>query len=318
MSLFSIETVPIPLDAETYLGEKREYTQIIPETEYIALTDNNYVPLTQVQISLCAKIGYTYYCEYVHLLKKCTEHTCMSVMYYDQESEIEANQCKTIVTFDNTPELKILDAGNILILSNLQKPWTIACKDISRVFEIEYSTYHVLNRSELCECSLTAGNYLLSQIDTNCGDMPEARDGYFITYYAFNKIIPDIITVKFDIQVDDRTITQSTLLHDDIPGYNLPTLEFVLPPVNDDEDLVLEEENPEIYMHLENVLVHMIDTQDVAIFKSQKDYVRNKQKLSEYISYAKNWKVLSVIFSYVAFTCDIILVLTLIVFFIRY
>ena len=52
MSLFSIETVPIPLDAETYLGEKREYTQVTPETEYIALTDNNYVPLTQVQISL--------------------------------------------------------------------------------------------------------------------------------------------------------------------------------------------------------------------------------------------------------------------------
>ena len=106
--------------------------------------------------------------------------------------------------------------------------------------------------------------------------MPEARDGYFTNYYAFNKIIQDVITVKFDIQVDDRTITQSTLLHDDISGYNLLTLEFVLPPVNDDEDLILEEENPEIYAHLENVLVHMIDTQDVAIFKSQKDYIKNK------------------------------------------
>ena len=318
MSLFSIETVPIPLDAETYLGEKREYTQIIPETEYIALTDNNYIPLTQVQISLCAKIGYTYYCEYAHLLKKHTEHTCMSAIYYDQESAIKANQYKTIVTFDDTLESKILYASNILILSNLQKPWTIACKDISRVFEIEYSTYCILNRSELWECSLTAGNYLLSQTDTNCGDMPEARDGYFTTYYAFNKIILDVITVKFNIQVDDRTITQSTLLHDDIPGYNLPTLEFVLPPVNDNEDLILKEENLEIYMHLENVLVHMIDMQDIAIFKSQKDYIRNKQKLSEYIRYAQNWQVLLVIFSYVAFTCDIILVLTLIVFFIRY
>ena len=318
MSLFSIETVPIPLDAETYLGEKREYTQIMPETEYIALTDNNYVPLTQAQISLCAKIGYTYYCEYAHLLKKPTEHTCMSTIYYNQESKIMANQCKTIVTFDNTPESKLLDAGNILILSNLQKPWTIACKDISRVFEIEYSTYCILNRSELCECSLTAGNYLLSQTDTNCRDMPEARDGYFTTYYTFNKIILDVITVKFDIQVDDRMITQSTLLHDDIPGYNLLTLEFVLPPVNDDEDLILKEENMEIYMHLENALVHMINTQDVAIFKSQKDYIRNIQKFSEYICYTQNWQVLSVILSYVAFTCNIILVLTLIVFFIRY
>ena len=159
---------------------------------------------------------------------------------------------------------------------------------------------------------------MLSQTDTNCRDMSEARDGYFTTYYAFNKIILDVITVKFDIQVDDRTITQSTLLHDDIPGNNLPTLEFVLPPVNDDEDLILEEENLEIYAHLENVLVHMINTQDVAIFKSQKDYARNKQKLSEYICYAQMWQVLSVVFSYAAFTCDIILVLTLIIFFIRY
>ena len=164
----------------------------------------------------------------------------MSAIYYDQESEIKANQCKTIVTFDNTLESKILDARNILILSNLQKPWTIACKDVSRVFEIEYSTYHILNRSELCECSLTAGNYLLNQTDTNYRDMPEARDSYFTTYYTFNKIILDVITVKFDIWVDDRTITQSTLLHDDIPRYTLLTLEFVLPPVNNDEDLILK------------------------------------------------------------------------------
>ena len=38
MSLFSIETVPVPLDAQTYIGEKREYTQITPETQLIALT----------------------------------------------------------------------------------------------------------------------------------------------------------------------------------------------------------------------------------------------------------------------------------------
>ena len=151
MSLFNIEIVPVPLDAETYVGDKREYTQIIPETEYIAFTDNNYVPLTQAQILLCAKIGYTYYCECAHLLKKCTEHTCMSAIYYDQESEIKADQCKTIVTFDNTPESKILNTGNILILLNLQKPLTIACKDVSRVFEIViYLGFGSLLRKDCC------------------------------------------------------------------------------------------------------------------------------------------------------------------------
>ena len=92
MLLFSIETAPVPLDAETYLGEKREYTQIIPETELIVLTKNNYIPLTQAQISLCAKTGYMYYCEYAHLLKKCMEHTCMSAIHYDQGSNIKAKQ----------------------------------------------------------------------------------------------------------------------------------------------------------------------------------------------------------------------------------
>ena len=130
MSLFSMETAPVPLDAETYKGVKREHIQIVPKTDYIVLTETNYVPLAQAQISLCAKKGYTYYCEYAHLLKKHTEHTCMSMIYYDQSSMIKAEKCKTMVTFDIILESKILDASDILILSNLPKLWTIDCKDI--------------------------------------------------------------------------------------------------------------------------------------------------------------------------------------------
>ena len=137
-----------------------------------------------------------YYCEYAHLLKKHTEHTCMSAINYDQSSQIKADKCKTILTFDTLPESKILDTGDILILFNLQKPWVIVCKDVDRTFELEYSTYHIINRSELCECSLTAGNYLLSHTASNCGDMPEAKDGFFTTYYAFNRIVLDMLMEK--------------------------------------------------------------------------------------------------------------------------
>ena len=319
MSLFSIEMAPVPLDAETYLGEKREYTQIIPETELIALTENNYMPLMQAQILLCAKIGYMFYCEYAHLLKKCMEHTCMSAIYYDQGSDVKAKQCKTIITFDIILESKILDAGNLLILSNLQKPWTIACKDISRVFEIEYSTYRILNRLELCECLLTAGNYLLSYTNINCGNAPEARDSYFITYYSFNKIILDVINEKFDIQVDENTKTQATLLHNDIPGYDLPTIDFVQTSIGDDEDIsMLEEDNSQIYAHLENVLVHMIDNQQTAIFKLNQDFNKNKEKISQYIKYAENWQVVSVMCSYMAIAWDVILIIAMIVFLLKY
>ena len=319
MSLFSIKTALVPLDAETYIGEKREYTQIIPETELISLTENNYIPLTQVQILLCTKVGDMYYCEYAHLLKKHMEHTCMSAIYYDQGSDVKVKQCKTIVTFDTILESKILDAGDLLILSNLQKPRTIACKDISRGFEIEYSTYHILNRLELCECSLTTGNYLLSYTNINCGNAPEARDGYFTTYYSFNKIVLDIITEKFNIQVDENTKTQVALLHVDIPGYDLPTIDFVQTTTDNDKDVsILEEDNSQIYAHLDNVLVHMIGNQEAAIFKSKQDFNKNKEKISQYIKYAENWQVSSVICSYTAMACDVLLIIAMITFVLKY
>ena len=148
----------------------------------------------------------------------------MSAIYYDQNSEIKAEKCNTIVTFDTTLESKIPDASDILILSNLPKPWTIVCKDVYRVFKLEYSTHCILNRSDLCECSLTAGNYLVNKTTSNCGGL------FFTTYYAFNKIVLDVLMEKFNIHVNDDTVTQSALLHSDISGYDLPSLDFVSPP----------------------------------------------------------------------------------------
>ena len=213
----------------------------------------------------------------------------MSAIYYDQGSNIKAKQCKTIVTFDTIPQSKILAAGDLLILSNVQKPWTIACKDISGVFEIEYSTYRILNRSELCECSLTAGNYLLSYTNINCGNALEARDGYFTIYYSFYKIVLDIIMEKFDIQVDENTRNQAALLHNDIPEYDLPTIDFVQTATDQDEDVsILEEDNLQIYAYLDNVLAHVTDNQQTAIFKSNQDFNKNKEKISQYMKYTEN------------------------------
>ena len=88
------------------------------------------------------------------------------------------------------------------------------------------------------------------------------RDDYSTTYYSFNKIVLDVITKKFDIQVDENTRTQAALLHGDIPGYVLPTIDFVQTSKYNDEDIsILEEGNTHIYAHLDNVLVHMIDKQ---------------------------------------------------------
>ena len=61
----------------------------------------------------------------------------------------------------------------------------------------------------------------------------------------------------------------------------------------------------------------MIDKQEAAIFKSKQNFNRNKENISEYIKYAENWQVISVICSYTAMACDILIV-AMIVFLLKY
>ena len=148
--------------------------------------------------------------------------------------------------------------------------------------------------------------------------MPEAKDGFFTTYYAFNWIVLDVLMEKFDIQVDEDTVTQLTLLHSDIPGYDLPAINFVSPSEEAQVSHILEEQDTMIYTGLEKVLIHMIDKQDAQIFKSHNDYIQNKRKFLQYLKYAETWQSASVICSYAAFLCDILLIVTFTAFFLKY
>ena len=62
----------------------------------------------------------------------------------------------------------------------------------------------------------------------------------------------------------------------------------------------------------------MVDEQDAQIFKSHNDYVQNKRKFLQYLKYAETWQSASVICSYTAFLCDILLIVTFIAFFLKY
>ena len=135
---------------------------------------------------------------------------------------------------------------------------------------------------------------------------------------AFNKIVLDVLMEKFNIQVDDDTVTQSALLHSDIPGYDLPAINFVSPKEGAQENHILKEEDSMIYTHLEKVPVHMIDEQDAKIFKSCNDYARNKRKFIQYLKYAEIWQSASIICSYAAFLCDILPIVMFIIFFLKY
>ena len=99
----------------------------------------------------------------------------------------------------------------------------------------------------------------------------------------------------------------------------MPTIDFVQTSIENDEDVsTLEEDNSQIYTHLDNVLVHMIDNQQTAIFKLNQNFNKNKEKILQYIKYAENWQVTSVMCSYTVIACDVLLIIAMIVFLLKY
>ena len=62
----------------------------------------------------------------------------------------------------------------------------------------------------------------------------------------------------------------------------------------------------------------MIDKQETAIFKSKQDFNKNKENILQYIKYAENWQVVSVICSYAAMACDVLLIIAMIAFLLKY
>ena len=64
----------------------------------------------------------------------------------------------------------------------------------------------------------------------------------------------------------------------------MPTIDFVQTTTDNDEDIsILEEDNSQIYAHLNNVLVHMTDNQKATIFKLKQDFNKKKKRKSHNI-----------------------------------
>ena len=108
------------------------------------------------------------------------------------------------------------------------------------------------------------------------------------------------------------------LLHSDIPGYDLSAIDFLSPSEEAQESHILKEQDATIYTHLEKVLVHMIDEQNAQIIISCNDYVQNKRTFLQYLKYAESWQSASVLCSYTAFLCNILLIVTFIAFFLKH
>ena len=182
MTLFSTETVPVPYDAETYLGLRQQYTEVQLNATYFVVGTDQYTLLSRKQLELCIKLRTVYYCEQAYLLKSKEISSCHAAIYFDLPLEQKVSSCSFVYTQNKAYDPRIIDTGTQFILSNLPQPWILVCETSQRPFTIPYSTYQIINHTELCKCALSAGyEYQINKAQVQCEDGVTA-DSDFVTY----------------------------------------------------------------------------------------------------------------------------------------
>ena len=112
-------------------------------------------------------------------------------------------------------------------------------------FAIPYSMYHIINHTELCECSLTvAYEYQINKATLQYSTDEQPSDN-FITYFAHNQAILDILKHAHGIDISNQIGKQIGMLTEDIPQFNLPELKWFR---------FSEDDVPHVYNNVSNVV----------------------------------------------------------------
>ena len=89
------------------------------------------------------------------LVKDETSQSCESAVFFDLSPDIIDNSCEFKYFFFMTPKAAIIDAGDTLLLFNVNRPGYLHCNEHNNVpIPIVTYEYTAINRSLLCDWQL--------------------------------------------------------------------------------------------------------------------------------------------------------------------
>ena len=201
-----------------------------------------------------------------------------------------------------------MDTGGQFILSNLPQPWILLCEKSQKPFIIPYSTYCMINHTELCECSLTAVyDYQINKAQLQC-DENEQQDSKFTTYFAHNQAIVDILNHTFQSNIVDQLKQGINMLTEDIPKLNLPELQWY---TRTEEELqrVYDNTAPVVDMALTKFLGDIKDNIDDRRYTDIEEWVIAQKKFYTYMKEGEWWQRMQFVSSILAALCWVVAVL---------
>ena len=217
--LYDIRTIPVPYHVNEELIDESEskytYTKIKPTTRILAMGSNTQINLDYEQQVHCVKYNILFFCEQMFLEKQGNEHTCESVIYTNQNVEMIQQKCTIEYYPKLDPDPDILDAGNYLLLGNFPLPWNYFCKQKDEIpTPISGSSYVIIKKRDLCQCSLSAVSWYLEANIAYCAEDPNNPSTQLILYYTVNMAT---VIYQFQEKLKTEGITDLILFTEQIP-----------------------------------------------------------------------------------------------------
>ena len=195
---------------------EKAYTQIIPDTEMVAMNRDTYINVDHSELKQCIKFSIMYFCEQTFLMKHTSEHTCETAIYHEQSPDLIKDKCNIQYYPELDPTPQILDAGKHILLGNIPEPWSVVCSKNDPIPNpLQASKYVIIKNKDLCQCSLSAGTWYIQENIVHCEE--EACSDLQL-YYTVNMavMIYDFIEEIEEVKVRDISLYEEPVKHDPI------------------------------------------------------------------------------------------------------
>ena len=123
------------------LWHSLEHIQVPAQYLYIAMFNDSYVTLNELQLDLCLCMGVVCYWENAHSLGHRSKHTCASTIYYQVDLVMKALHCKVKYASSLKTDPTLLGVADLILSANIPKQWKLVCSLGNGWFPLEYLTY---------------------------------------------------------------------------------------------------------------------------------------------------------------------------------
>ena len=166
-----------------------------------------------------------------------------------------------------------MNAGKYLLLGNFPLPWDYFCSTIDEIPKpIHGSNYVILKKTDLCQCSLTAGSWYIEANIAYCTEEPATM---LTLYYTVNLAT---IVYQFEEKIKTEGITDLTLFTEKI-DFDAEETNLIV----EEDSTVLEDTSPAV-----NYKEVMLDFEAIR-FLSKPDLAMSLSEASHWLGGHNSW-----------------------------